>query len=223
LSGALHRDLDAFRQQALQAALVAKPKIAADLLAFTVCSQFVEALPTWETRAVSVSCEQTHYAEGKGFEDTLAAGVLKEADDKRSLEWASKDTPSKRYRAFCALTPKVKSMLVAYATAQSLTAGRATDPDAVTTALAEQLDVDVAAYWRPTADNYFKRLKGCDALLDIGREWFGDVWVQKHRDDKKSVLVSRLHEAVNNNATRDALDVDVLTRIDAWLPEEIRD
>jgi len=223
LSGALHRDLDAFRQQALQAALVAKPKIAADLLAFTVCSQFVEALPRWESKAVSVSCEPTRYAEDKGFEDTRAASVLQEANDKRPLEWASKDTPAARYRAFCALTPKVKALLVAYSAAQSLTASPATDRDAVSAALAEQLDLDVAGYWRPTANNYFKRLKGCDALLEIGRGWFGDVWVQKNSAEKKAVLVTRLHEAVNNTATREALDAEVLAKIDAWLPAEMRD
>jgi len=223
VSGALRRDLDAYRQQVIQAALVTKPKIASDLLAFTVCSQFVEALPRWETRAVSVSCECTRYADGKGFEETVAATVLLRAKDGFTFEWAAQETAAKRYAAFCALAPKTKGALVAYAVAQSLNATPAEDKESATSVVVNQLKLDVAAQWRPTAGNYFKRLKGTDALLEIGREWFGDVWVQQYRDEKKSVLVTRLHEAVSNAATREALDADVLKKIDAWLPEEIRD
>ena len=86
-----------------------------------------------------------------------------------------------------------------------------------------QLDLDVAAQWRPTADNYFKRLKGTEPLIEIGREWFGDVWVQKYRNEKKSVLVSRLHDAANKPTMRESVDASVLERIDVWLPKEIRD
>lgn len=223
ISNALRSDLDAFRQQAIQASLVGSPKVAADVLAYTVCSQFVESLPRWQSKPLSVSCEKTRYAEGKGFEDTRSAIALVEAKEKLNLEWAAHGTAAKRYEAFCVLTPKVKATLVAYASAQSFLAARVDDKDAATSLIVQQLGVDVAASWRPTAENYFKRLKGTDVLIEIGREWFGDVWVQKYRNEKKSVLVTHLHEAGNNAATRESLDASVLERIDAWLPEEIRD
>mgnify|MGYP003671145537 CR=1 FL=1 len=223
VSGALRRDLNAYRQQVIQAALAASPKVANDLLAFTICSQCVESLPRWEARLVSVSVEPTQYAAGRAFEETEAAKALTAAKDKLSVEWAAHDTPAARYEAFCALAAKAKAAWVAFAVASSTQAASPEDKDSVTGKAVDQLDIDVAMLWRPTGENYFKRLKGCDPLLDIGREWFGDVWVQKYRNEKKSVLVTRLHEAVNNAATRESLDVEVLKRIDAWLPEEIRD
>ena len=170
-----------------------------------------------------MSVEPTHYAEGRGFEKTEAAAALTTAKEKLSVEWAAHKTPGKRYEAFCALTPKSKAAWVAIAVASSINAASADDTDSVTAVAVNQLSVDVAALWRPNAESYFKRLKGCEPLLEIGREWFGDVWVQKYCNEKKSVLVSRLHEAVNNKATREALDAAVIERIDAWLPQEIRD
>ena len=223
VSGALQRDLDAYRQQVIQAALVDQPKVANDLLAFTVCSQFVESLPRWESRALAVSCEQTRYPEGKGFEDTAAAVVLVKAKEVLTLEWSGESTAAKRYEAFCALPPKQKAALVAYAVAQSLTADTAKENQSATRVLADQLSLDVATFWRPTAANYFKRIKGVDSLIEIGREWFGDVWVQKHKNEKKSVLVTLLDEAVKNDKTREGFDAEVIKRIDAWLPEAIRD
>ena len=62
ISNALRTDLDAYRQQAMQATLVGNPKVAADLLAYTVCTQFVESLPRWQAKALAVSCEPTGYA-----------------------------------------------------------------------------------------------------------------------------------------------------------------
>lgn len=170
-----------------------------------------------------MSCEPTRYAEGKGFEETDASKALQQAKDRLNLEWASEPTAAKRYTAFCALPPKSKTALVAFATAQSLTAAPASDHEAATSVAVTQLGLKVAAQWRPTTENYFKRLKGCDALLEIGREWFGDVWVQKFKNEKKSVLVARLDAAVNNTATRESLDAKIVSRIDAWLPESIRD
>ena len=121
------------------------------------------------------------------------------------------------------MPPKSKGAWVAYAVAQTVTAAAAGDKDSATAVAAKQLDLDVAAQWRPTADNYFKRLKGTEPLVEIGREWFGDVWVQKYRNEKKSVLVSRLDSAANNPSTRELLDAEVTQRIDTWLPQEIRD
>ena len=223
VSGALRRDLDAYRQQVIQSTIIDHPKVASDLLAFTVCSQFVERLPRWAARPLSVSCEQTRCAEGKGFEETEAAKALLAANEKLNAEWCAEKTSAEQYDAFCALPPKSKAAWVAYAVAQSVTAAAAGDTDSATAIAVTQLDLDVAAQWRPTADNYFKRLKGTEPLVEIGREWFGDVWVQKYRNEKRSVLVSRLDSAVNNPSTRKSLDAEVVQRIDAWLPQEIRD
>lgn len=223
VSGALRRDLDAHRQQVIQAAIITQPKVASDLLAFTVCSQFVEKLPRWAARPLAVSCEQTRYAEGKGFEETQAAKTLLAASAKLNAEWYEEKSAAKQYEAFCALPPKSKAAWVAYAVARTVTAAAARDKDSATAIAVNQLDLNVAAQWRPTADNYFKRLKGTEPLIEIGREWFGDVWVQKYRNEKKSVLVSRLHSAANSPTTRGSLAADVIQRIDAWLPQEIRD
>lgn len=223
VSNALRGDLDAFRQQVIQMSLSGKPKVAADVLAFTVCSQLVCSLPRWTPKPLALSCERTRYTEGKGFEETVAAKALASVVHKLNLEWVSHDTDAERYRAFCELTPKDKAALVAAAAAESLVAAKAGHKDAATSVIADQLGIDVAASWRPTAENYFKRLKGAEPLVEIGREWFGDVWVQKYRNEKKSVLVSHLHSAANNPSTRESLDAEVIQRIDSWLPNEIRD
>lgn len=223
VSGALRRDLDAYRQQVIQSTVIDHPKVASDLLAFTVCSQFAEQLPRWAERPLSVSCERTRYAKGKEFDETEATKALLAANETLNAEWCAEKTAAKQYEAFCALPPKGKAAWIAYAVAQSVTAAAAGDKDSATAIAVQQLDLDVAARWRPTADNYFKRLKGTEPLVEIGREWFGDVWVQKYRNEKKSVLVSRLDSAVNNLSTRESLDAEVIQRIDAWLPQEIRD
>ena len=95
VSSALLRDLDAYRQQVIQAAIISHPKAASDLLAFTVCSQFAEKLPRWAERPLSMSCEQSRYVEGKGFDETEAAKTLLAANEKLNAEWYAEKTAAK--------------------------------------------------------------------------------------------------------------------------------
>ena len=66
--------------------------------------------------------------------------------------------------------------------------------DPVIEAAGRRLAIPFADYWRPTAANYWGRVKKAHGLA-IGREILGERWARDHADDKKPVLAAALETA----------------------------
>jgi ParB family chromosome partitioning protein len=76
---------------------------------------------------------------------------------------------------------------------------------------------DVAAYWRPTADNYFLRVAKF-ALLSIGSTVFGSRWADKRKNDKKGELATVLAHSVAT-AESGRFTPEQTAKLKRWLPE----
>lgn len=221
----LRRDLEFFRLQVAQVEIARNPEIAFDLAAFTLVHRVFDMYPVYTGAQISTSGTSI-----PGYIEELSPVATKEMkaiEASLPRKWHDHEEVADRFAAFRELTQPEKLKLLAYATANSLKAQLNVNPedrDHFEDALS-LTGGDVASYWRPTADNYFKRLKR-EQLLEIGREIFGDKWAEFHFKHKKGEVVAKLDADFANPAgiSRYAalvitLREDAAERLKTWLPE----
>ena len=120
-----------------------------------------------------------------------------------------------------ALPPQEKQRLFAWCIAATLEPQLAIErrADPVIEAAGRRLGIGFEDYWRPTAANYWGRVKKAHGL-DIGRQILGERWARDHADDKKPVLAAALETAfdIQKNGACIALDQAARDNAAAWLP-----
>ena len=91
--------------------------------------------------------------------------------------------------------------------------------DPVIEAAGSRLAIPFADYWRPTAANYWGRVKKAHGLA-IGREILGDRWARDHAGDKKPELAAALETAFDPAKSTACIGLDRAARdaAAAWLP-----
>ena len=91
--------------------------------------------------------------------------------------------------------------------------------DPVIEAAGRRLAIPFADYWRPTAANYWGRVKKAHGLA-IGREILGDRWARDHAGDKKPELAAALETAFDSAKSTACIGLDRAAReaAAAWLP-----
>ena len=82
-----------------------------------------------------------------------------------------------------------------------------------------RLAIAFADYWRPTAANYWGRVKKAHGLA-IAKEILGQRWARDHADDKKPVLAAALEVAFDPAKNVACIGLDRMARDSAaaWLP-----
>lgn len=188
-SQALRMDLANYRLQARQAALLKHPGLAHDLLIFTLAEQMLGDLPVWD-RGADIEASPANLSATDDIEGAAAAEALSQAHGRLDLGWMVHEDRPERFTGFQALTKKKKEAIMAYCVARTLQ----WDGGGLTDHLAELMGFDLLDYWRPTAENYFRRVKAAH-LLEIGAAVIGPEWADEHRNFKKGQLVEALSEA----------------------------
>ena len=91
--------------------------------------------------------------------------------------------------------------------------------DPVLESAAHGLAIPFADLWRPTAANYWGRVKKAHGLA-IGREILGERWARDHADDKKPVLAAALETAFDPAKSTACIGLNQAARdtAAAWLP-----
>jgi ParB family chromosome partitioning protein len=81
------------------------------------------------------------------------------------------------------------------------------------------LAIPFADYWRPTAINYWGRVKKAHGLA-IGQQILGDRWARDHANDKKPVLAAALEAAFDPAQSANCIALDQAARDNAaaWMP-----
>ena len=74
-----------------------------------------------------------------------------------------------------------------------------------------RLAIPFADFWRPTAANYWGRVKKAHGLA-IGREILGDRWARDHADDKKPALAAALETAFDPARNAACIGLDQAAR-----------
>jgi ParB family chromosome partitioning protein len=91
--------------------------------------------------------------------------------------------------------------------------------DPVIEAAGRPLGIPFADFWRPTAANYWGRVKKAHGLA-IGSEILGDRWARDHASDKKPELAAALEIAFDPAKSPACIGLDRAAReaAAAWLP-----
>lgn len=155
-----------------------------------------------------------------GFESgTLAAEEWAKLDSGLDRGWIDHDDVCERYDAFCALSDDARAAWLGWAVARTfdaVPAGRT--GSAFIDHLGTKLGIDVAAWWRPTAKNYFDRITK-PAILSLF-EMVGSAEL-KHRygASKKHDLAASAEKLFAGDIL---VEAEIKERALTWLPDAMR-
>ena len=221
ISEVLGRDIGSYRTLCLQAALAQDPDLARDLLLHILVKDVLR-VGYW-SKPSEISAQAAHLTSTQNDLDSLPA-TKEIADIRETLQLSfmmvlDEDQPVKLRD----MLPEDKDRLFAACVALSLTM-REARPDGRRNSMLDFIQAELGGdrvitdRWRPTAANFFGRIKGADALA-IGREVLGEEWANRHRNDKKGPLCQTLEKAfAAGNDPVEGLGPDVRARAAAWLP-----
>lgn len=218
LSASLRRDLAAARLQVAQVELAKHPAIAVDLLMFQIAQSMLGDTHFGDDEA-DVRFGRTRRSRLDDMESTVAGDAFASIANTLPVEWLQPESEADRFEAFRSLSDTAKRELLAYCAALRLqlnlapTAGENVTADEVALSLTSG---DMAAYWRPTSENYLSRITR-EQLLVIGRDVLGESWSQSRVKDKKALLVGQLHRAFAN-PEKSGRAPEQIGRLKHWLP-----
>ena len=140
--------------------------------------------------------------------------------DALDVDWLSLP-PAIGFKAPSALPAETKQRLFAWCIAACLNPQLAVEDraDPVAECAGERLAIPFADYWRPTAGNYWGRVKKADGL-GIAKAILGARWARDHADNKKPTLAAALEKAFDPATNTASIGFDRAARDSAaaWLP-----
>lgn len=217
-SQALIDDLKAHRLQITKAHLAEDFETAFDVALYSLCIDILHL--GYRASPLDLRAVQTHEHSSLGdLKDTPAAQRLAARREGLPLAWLSLP-PAEGFAEMSALSPEAKQALFAWCIAQTLQPQLAFEDKAspVIEQVGARLGIDFAAHWRPTADNYWGRVRKSHAL-EVGAAVFGSRWQRDHAKDKKPVLAKALEAAfTGDGAATLGLDPETAARAGAWVP-----
>ena len=211
-SGALVADLQAMRSAAVQGALLDKPELALDLLAFTFAQRWGGPLAVRTDESPITPATETGFAP-----DPRLRGIEGEEEGEGN-DTAPEADP---FDAFRAKGKKHRNAVLALALARSL---RYSDRDPIFAKVEAETKAHIRQVWTPTAENFFGRvsadyldglhldLTGCDP------QGPGFKAFKSQKKGEKAADMERLFtDAAYQAAWR--IDAEKKARIDAWAPD----
>ena len=213
-------DMQAIRLAAVQTALLEKPELVLDILAFACspASGYYDNL-----LSLRFDHEQNKPEIDEGFKlDGRIGGELTDAqeDENEKLADLAHNDQSQAFKAFRELGKKKRNSQITEAFAKSLTTSRGNFMAGVE----DEAGADIRSIWTPTVENCFKRLKS--AQLDvIFMAWLeldetSDIYkgFAKSKKGEKNVI---MHKLTSDQDYRDAAGVtkEQCAVIDSWVPD----
>jgi ParB family chromosome partitioning protein len=217
-------DLKAHRLQITRGYLAENFEVAFDLALYTLS---VDLLDRYGYRSRPLDLRATENQPRSSLNDLAGTGAdrwLTTEHQVLELDWL-KLPPAEGFAVLAALPAGEKQRLFAWCIAATLKPQLAIEDraDPVIEAAGCRLGIGFEDYWRPTAANYWGRVKKAHGLA-IGREVLGERWARDHADDKKPVLAAGLEVAfdIQKNSACIALDQAARDSAAAWLPPGMR-
>jgi len=222
LSATLTDELATQRRQILVAHLASDPDVALDLGIFLMAQEVVFS-------NIYIKDHSTLKAPAAQFpivlfrdEGSMASQTIEEQRQALDTSWCGHKTMSERFDAFRRLDDEARGAWVAFAIARTLeptlNVGDGFRANPFHDHLGRVLDIQVAEWWRPTAENFFGRVKKdimLDALEDIG----GPVLRGRYKDAKKTELASACGALCNGQGI---VEAEIREKAIAWLPDVMR-
>lgn len=225
LSQVLYDQLAVQRRDVLAASILANPALALDYMLFAMIDGRVNMGSHSGTTIRAGNPQDPMLA--KNVPATRARDYLAEAYDGLDASWAEgRDGSSSgaatiaRFEAFRALGDEAKTAWLAWIVAASFEAkdGYTSRQNALQNRLATILEIDVATWWRPTAENFFDRVpKG--SLLSLLDEVGGPALSGRHASQKKGEIAASCEKLFAGEAI---VEAEVKAAALAWVPGAMR-
>ncbi len=200
-SNALKTDLNAFKLQALQSEVIKDDKLTYDLMVYTLALQMLLGGNPFLSKPLNASIEVSNTGAPDGIEETTCNESIRQTQESLNISWMSHSGQDEKFKAFRALSANQKKHILSYCVALSYQTS--TNMDAV---VKEAVNFDISNHWKPTKDNYFKRIKTTD-LLAIGAKQINEQWAADNAKSSKGQIVDIL------DGHDDMAD---------WMPESMR-
>lgn len=214
-TAALEDDLKAHRTQITMAHLAGDFAAAFDLLLYQLARQVLSPFYFGEP-AVSASFVKTHLSSSlDDLKETPAARLLRAHEEHLPGEWLNAK-PDESFKLLCALPEDDKRALFAYCVAQTLKPCLGDSSTPMLEQTGARLEIDIASFWRPHAENYWLRVNKQTGLA-AAASVVSETWANERRDEKKAVLAKTLAALfATGNVT--GLEPSGLARAQRWLP-----
>ena len=216
LSASLYDKLAIQRRDILAAALLGQPALALDFALFAI----VDARSRHAQYGTSIHARPPLDPAVGELPPSRASTDLADAREELAAGWTESACEVERFEAFRVLDDDAKAGWLAWAVATSLEAkptyGARQNP--LQNRLATIMEIDVAAWWRPTSENFFDRVtKG--ALLSLLEEVGGPALSGRHAAQKKSEISASCEKLFAGEAI---VEAEVKDKALAWVPNAMR-
>ena len=222
LSATLIDELATQRRQILVAHVASDPAMALDLTIFLMAQNVVfeqAHIPNHSTLKSSATAFPIF-----GFRDegSMASQTIDDQRQKLDKSWAGLPTMTARFDAFRALDDEARGAWVAFSIARTLeptlNVAEGYRSNGFHDHLGRLLDIQVENWWRPTAENFFGRVKKgvmLEALEEIG----GPILRGRYKDAKKGDLAATCSSLCNGQGI---VEAEIREKACRWLPEAMR-
>ena len=215
ISAKLFDELSVQRRNILSASLLGDPGLALDYAIFALSDS-----RSYESKGTSLSGGTPNDPVHGEIPQSQAEGILAEAAEALERSWQEAGDVAARFLAFRELDDDAKAAWLSYVVAISLEAkkGYQSEYHPIHAVLGSILDIDVAALWRPTSENFFDRVTktAClAALTDVG----GSELASRYAASKKAELSSTSAKIFSGDAI---VEEDVKEAALSWLPEAMK-
>jgi len=222
LSATLIDELATQRRQILVAHVTSDPAMALDLTIFLMAQNVVFEQAHVPNHSTLKSSAAGFPIFGFRDEGSMASQTIDDQRQKLDTSWAGLPTMTARFDAFRALDDEARGSWVSYSIARTLeptlNVAEGYRSNGFHDHLGRLLDIQVENWWRPTAENFFGRVKKTvmlDALEEIG----GPILRGRYKDAKKGDLAATCASLCNGQGI---VEAEIREKATAWLPEAMR-
>ena len=219
ISASLADDLRATRQHILRAHLAADFEVAFDAMLYALCEQALGRSYNNEALDISIRPFQAQNREVL-HADTVAQKMLDALEQDLATDWMTLEKPED-FRAMSALPVADKQALFAWATGLAIKPQLSSDnrPSPIIEEIGARLDVDVAACWRPTAQNYWGRVNKGHAVA-TARKLIGDDYAEDRNRERKGDIAAAMERAFAETVGEtEGFDAATAAKTTRWLPD----
>ena len=222
LSATLIDELATQRRQILAAHVASAPGLALDLTIFLMAQNVVFEQAHIPNHSTLKSSAAGFPIFGFRDEGSMASQTIDDQRQKLDTSWAGLPTMTARFDAFRALDDETRGAWVAYSIARTLeptlNVAEGYRSNGFHDHLGRLLHIQVENWWRPTAENFFGRVKKTvmlDALEEIG----GPILRGRYKDAKKGDLAGTCASLCNGQGI---VEAEIRDKATAWLPDAMR-
>jgi len=218
LSG-LADDLRATRQHILRAHLAADFEVAFDAMLYALCEQALGRSYNNEALDISIRPFQAQDREVL-HADTVAQKMLEALEQDLATDWMKLEKPED-FRVMSALPLADKQALFAWATGLAVKPQLSSDnrPSPIIEEIGARLDVDVAACWRPTAQNYWGRVNKGHAVATALKLISEDYAEDRNRERKGDIAAAMERAFAETADETEGFGAATVAKTTRWLPD----